>query len=123
MNVSLVHETERTIDRIIDLIMNKKGENIVILDLRKVSSISDFFIIATGNSAVHVKAIADEIKDKLKKEDTIRPWHVEGYTAKKWILLDYVDIVVHVFDEETRSYYSLEKLWDDAGFRRIETNY
>ena len=123
MNVSLVQETERTVDRIIDLIMSKKGENIVILDLRKVSSISDFFIVTTGNSAVHVKAIADEIKDKLKKEDTIRPWHVEGYTAQKWILLDYVDIVVHVFDEETRSYYSLEKLWDDAGFRRIETNY
>ena len=123
MNVSLAQETERTVDRIIDLIMNKKGEDIVILDLRKVSSISDFFIVTTGSSAVHVKAIADEIKDKLKKEDTIRPWHVEGYTAQKWILLDYVDIVVHVFDEETRSYYSLEKLWDDAGFRRIETNY
>jgi ribosome-associated protein len=121
--VSLNHETEHTIERIINLIQEKKGDDIVVLDLRKITSVSDFFVITTGNSTVHVKAIADEIKEKLKKVDHINPWHVEGYSAQKWILLDYVDIVVHVFDAETRSYYSLEKLWDDADFRRIETNY
>lgn len=123
MNVNPAQDVESTVHRIVDLIMNKKGEDIVILDLRNVSSISDFFILTTGTSSVHVKAIAGEIEEKLKKEDTIRPWHTEGYEAQKWILLDYVDIVVHIFDEKNRSYYSLEKLWDDAGFRRIATNY
>ena len=123
MNMNLAQDTERTVDRIVDLIMNKKGEDIVVLDLRKVSSVSDFFILTTGSSGVHVRAIADEVKAMLKKEDSIAPWHIEGYSAQKWILVDYVDIVVHVFDKETRSYYSLEKLWKDAGFRTIETNY
>lgn len=123
MNVNLTQETERTVERILDLIMNKKGEDIVVLDLRKVSSVSDFFILTTGSSGVHVRAIADEVKTILKKEDSLAPWHIEGYTAQKWILVDYVDIVVHIFDKETRSYYSLEKLWKDAGFRTIETNY
>ncbi len=123
MNVSLTQDIERTVDRIVDLIMNKKGEDIVVLDLRKVSSISDFFILTTGSSGVQVRAIADEVKIMLKKDDSIAPWHIEGYSAQKWILIDYVDIVVHVFDNDTRSYYSLEKLWKDAGFRTIETDY
>ena len=123
MNVSLNHDTERNVDRIVDLIMEKKGEDIVVLDLRNITSVSDFFIISTGNSSVQVRAIADEIREKLKKEYSIKPWHVEGYEAQKWILLDYVDIVVHVFDAGTRAYYSIEKLWEDAGFRKIETDY
>ena len=123
MSVSSAVETEQYVDRIIDLIMDKKGEDIVVLDLRKVTSISDFFIIATGSSTVHVRAIADEIQERLKKEDRIAPWHVEGYEAQRWILLDFVDIVVHLFDAETRAYYLLEKLWKDAESRRIETNY
>ena len=123
MNESQTQDTERTVDRIIDLIMSKKGEDIVVLDLRKVTSVSDFFILTTGSSGVHVRAIADEVKAMLKKEDSIAPWHIEGYSAQKWILVDYVDIVVHVFDKDTRSYYSLEKLWKDAGFRTIKTNY
>ena len=114
---------EKNVESIIELIMEKKGENIVVLDLRSISSISDFFIITTGNSSVHVKAICDEIREKMKKNRKTVPWHIEGHEAQKWILIDYVDIVVHVFDKETRSYYSLEKLWKDAGFRTIETNY
>jgi ribosome-associated protein len=102
--------------------MEKKGEEILVIDLRGVTSISDFFIIATGNSSVHVKAIAEEIYEKMKKVHNSVPWHMEGYEARKWILLDYVDIVVHIFDHDTRSYYSLEKLWEDAPFRQIETN-
>ena len=114
---------EENVARIIDLIMEKKGEEIVVLDLRGISSVSDFFIITTGNSSVHVKAIAGEIREKMKKEKKAIPWHVEGYEAQKWILLDYVDIVVHVFDSDTRSYYMLERLWEDAKSRRVETNY
>ena len=103
--------------------MEKKGENIVVLDLRGISDVMDFFIITSGISDVHLRAIADEIREKLKKEANIKPWHVEGYKVPRWILLDYVNIVVHIFDHETRIYYSLEKLWEDAHIRHIETYY
>ncbi len=116
-------DVEENVACLIDFIMEIKGEDIVVLDLRGISSVSDFFIITTGNSSVHVKAIADEIREKMKKEKKIIPWHAEGYEARKWILLDYVDIVVHIFDSDTRSYYMLEKLWEDAKSRQVETNY
>ena len=122
MNSDALDSTENCVEQIIRHIMEKKGEDIVIIDLRGITSISDFFIITTGSSNVHLRAIADEIHEKLKKEQNIIPWHVEGYAAQKWILLDYVDIVVHIFDANTRLYYSLEKLWDDAHIRRIDTN-
>ena len=114
---------EENVACMIDLIMEKKGEDIVVLDLRGISSVSDFFIITTGNSCVHVKAIADEIREKMKKEKKSICWHFEGYEARKWILLDYVDIVVHIFDSDTRAYYMLEKLWEDAKSRQVKTNY
>lgn len=115
--------SEHFVDRIVHHIMEKKGEDIIVIDLHGISSISDFFIIATGTSDVHLKAISDEIREKMKKEEKIIPWHVEGYKVSRWILLDYVDIVVHIFDPETRSYYSLEKLWNDADIQHIETQY
>ena len=114
---------ELTVDRIIELIQSKKGEDITVLDVRKITSVADFFIIATGSSNVHVRAIADEVRHKLKTDDGIMPWHVEGFEGLKWVLLDYVDIVVHVFDQKTRDYYSIEKLWEDAVFRRIEPDF
>lgn len=114
---------EQTVDRILELIQSKKGEDIAVLDVRKVTSVADFFILTTGSSNVHVKAIADEVRHKLKKDDGILPWHMEGFEGLKWVLIDYVDIVVHVFDQKTREYYGIEKLWEDAEVRRVETNY
>lgn len=87
----------------------KKAEDILILDIRELSGIADFFIICSGTSDRHVKAIADAVLDELAK-----PWHKEGYENLQWILLDYVDVVVHVFQNETREFYSLERLWGDA---------
>ena len=116
------YKVEENVSCIIDLIMEMKGEEIVVLDLRGISSVSDFFILTTGNSNVHIKAIANEIRERMKKEKKVIPWHVEGYEAQKWFLLDYVDIVVHIFDSETRAYYMLEKLWEDAKSQQVETN-
>ena len=116
------NDTEHCVENIIKYIVDKKGEDITVLDLRGVSSVSDFFILTTGTSNVHLKAIADEIREKLKKDANIIPWHLEGIEVLKWVLLDYVDIVVHIFDKETRAYYSLEKLWDDADIRHVEIN-
>lgn len=119
MKSNAFYDVEKNVERIVELILDKKGEDIVVLDLREISSVADFFIVVSGNSGVHVRAIADELREKLKKDDKIMPWHVEGIQSQKWILIDYVDIVVHVFDYESREYYSIEKLWKDAESREI----
>lgn len=93
--------------------VSKKGSNITILDLRKISTMVDYFIVITANSEVHARAIADDITKRLRKLG-IRRWHVEGHTHGHWILLDYVDVVVHIFLEEERVYYNIESLWGDA---------
>jgi len=92
--------------------ISKKGDNVTILDVRKQTSITDFFIICSGNSDVHVKAICDTILEELKPPT--KPWHTEGLENRRWILLDYVDVVVHIFLQEARDYYQLERLWADA---------
>lgn len=98
---------------IADLIQNKKGYDIKILDLRKLSTIADFFVICSADSERQVKAIADEVDEKLS-EQRIKCSNREGYETMNWILLDYFDVIVHVFKSEARSYYNLEKFWGDA---------
>ncbi|MCL5027728.1 MAG: ribosome silencing factor [Bacteroidetes bacterium] len=99
--------------KISDLIFNKKGYDVKILDLQKLTTMSDFFVICSADSDTQVKAISDEI-DKSLRDEGIRTWHKEGYTGLNWVLLDYIDVVVHVFKKEYREYYNLEKLWGDA---------
>ena len=105
--------SNKIIDRIVELIFNKKGYNVKILDLRNLTTITDYFIICTGDSDTQVKAIADEV-DKRMRDEGVRSWHTEGYRSLNWVLIDFVDIVVHVFKKESREYYNLEKLWGDA---------
>ena len=95
------------------LTLTKRAEDVVILDLRGLDGVCDFFVIATGHSEIQVKAIADAVEDGLR-ERGMRPWHSEGYEARRWVLLDYVDVVVHVFHARAREYYLLDKLWGDA---------
>lgn len=95
----------------------KKAEDIIILSLKELTSVTDYFIICSGAVDVHVKAIADEIKKELKRD--IKPWHIEGYQHLHWVLMDYVDFVVHIFQKETRDYYNIERLWADAPLERI----
>jgi ribosome-associated protein len=109
-------------DFIIEQIKEKKGENIVVMDLRKVTSITDYFIICTGNVEQHIKAIKDNIIEKLE-EKGIKYWHIEGELANTWVLIDYVDVVVHIFHPLARDYYKLEKLWADAKIQKIKTDY
>lgn len=94
--------------------LEKKADNVVILDLREITVITDFFVICSGNSSPQVQAITDFILETVKKEDNILPLRIEGKSNARWVLLDYGDIVVHIFDTETREYYNLEKLWIDA---------
>jgi len=99
--------------------LSKKAFDVIALDLREVSPVADFFVIASGHTDTHVRAITDGIEQGLKKSK-VRPWHVEGYSNGHWVLLDYVEVVVHVFDEETRNYYALERIWGDAPFQEFK---
>jgi ribosome-associated protein len=99
--------------RAVELARAKKAEDLVLLDLRSLVAVTDYFLLASGASEVQVRAIAENIRDSLAK-DGVHPWHTEGLENRRWILLDYVDVVVHVFHQETRSYYLLERLWGDA---------
>ncbi|MBE7027312.1 MAG: ribosome silencing factor [Ruminococcaceae bacterium] len=92
---------------------DKKGKKIVALEVGQLTSISDYFVIASGGSQTQVKALADNVTDKLA-EQGIMPVHIEGYGGGSWILLDYSDIVVHIFTDEMREFYDIERLWTDA---------
>ena len=106
-------------EHICHLILEKKGNNVLIQDLRGISSAADFFVICTTDSDVQSKAITDHIKDQLIYQ-SIKPWHIEGLRAKSWILLDFIDVVVHIFTSESRDYYGLERLWGDAKMIEIK---
>tara|TARA_B100001142_G_C13939425_1_gene502592 strand:+ start:117 stop:485 length:369 start_codon:yes stop_codon:yes gene_type:complete len=102
--------SKKLLDQIIKYADQKKAENIITIDLRGLSSLSDYFLICHGNSEPQIKAIADNIR----KNTTYKPKHIEGYENKKWILLDYFDVIVHIFDKLEREYYELERIWADA---------
>ena len=102
-------------DVVIKGMQEKKALNIVDLDLKSIkNAVCDHFIICHGTSNTHISAIADAVEEFVKKETGQNAWHKEGYQNAEWILLDYFDVVVHIFQEEARNYYKLEKLWADA---------
>ncbi len=112
--------TEAMNDLIVDAIQDVKGKNIVKLDLRKLKERpTDFFIICEGDSIVQVRAIADRVRSKVRDLTGRRPGHLEGGNNSIWVLVDYFDVVVHIFHPETRAFYDLETLWSDADI----TNY
>ena|SRR3712207_581240 len=106
---------ESMLAKIYDAIDDKIGQDIVILNIGKVSSLCDYFVIATGSSARQVRAIADSVEDEMTAVG-IEPRGKEGIDSQSWILIDYGDIMVHIFDEENRGFYNLEKLWKDAPY-------
>lgn len=109
----------RALDRATELASDLKANDMLVLDLRGISNATDFFFIANGTSDMHVKSIADNIVEELKKEG-IRPSHIEGQRGGRWVLIDYIDFVVHVFHPAAREFYQLERLWGDAPAHSIE---
>ena len=99
--------------RVAEWSLEKKGEDVKILDLRGLTSVTDFFVIITADSERKAKAVSDFIVDELKEEGE-RPMHIEGLDSLHWVLIDYVDVVVHIFQPEERKFYDLESLWSDA---------
>ena len=101
-----------------------KGSNIDILDLREIdNSACDYFVICDGTSNTQVNAIVSSIQKTVSKEIKDKPWHVEGSENAEWVLMDYVNIVVHVFQKHIREYYNIESLWGDAKITKIENKY
>ena len=112
---------QQLIDKIVEAIQDTKGEDIQVLDLTEIeNSVAEYFIICSGNSNTQVSSIAGNIEKKVRNDLKERPWHVEGTENSLWVLLDYVSVVVHVFQRETRAYYDIEELWGDAKITKIE---
>lgn len=99
--------------------VERKAGDVVLLDLRGLTSATDWFVIATGESDIQVRSIAERVEERLARDHDARPWHVEGLKRTHWVLLDYVDFVIHVFHREARAFYDLERLWADAPLERF----
>lgn len=107
--------------RIADLALSKKGNEVTIIDLRGISNVTDYFVVVSGDARPHLDAIAEGIEDGLRQEG-IRPSGKEGHGSGRWILLDYFDVVAHIFHAPVREFYALEKLWGDAPQETLETH-
>ena len=114
--MTLQKTSREQLDHAIEAVLSKKAQDVVVLALGEVTGFTDYFLICSGTSGRQVQAIADEVQ-RLLQADGLRPSHVEGYNHAEWVLIDYVDFVVHVFSERARSFYGLERLWKTA--RRI----
>ncbi len=99
--------------RISELMLDKKAVDIIMIDVRKITTLTDFFVICTSESEPQTRAITDHINQKMKEEG-VKSWHIEGYEHLDWVLIDFVHIVVHIFSKETREYYEFERLWADG---------
>jgi len=100
--------------KVCEAIEEKKGDELRILDISEICSFTDFFVLCHGYNQRQNQAICDSIKECLKKQDQISPFHIEGYDSAEWILMDYIDFVVHIFSPESRGFYKLERLWSDG---------
>ena len=109
------------LNAIVKGILEKKGEEIISINLARIqSTVCDFFVICHGNSGTHAAAIAESIEEEVRKLCGVKPEHREGYVNGEWLLLDYMDVVVHVFQEPVRRYYGLEELWADVPSERLD---
>jgi ribosome-associated protein len=116
-NLSEANLPDKRVEAAARAASEKKATNIVILDLQEIASFTDYFVICSGRASRQVQAITDEVTEQLDKMGA-RPTHIEGYQAAEWVLIDYGDFIVHVFSEEARRFYELERLWRDAN--RVE---
>lgn len=108
---------------VVEGMLEKKALDVVVLDLRGIThAVADYFVICSGGSDTQIDAIAQSVEEQIHKKSKQNPWKREGQQNKEWILLDYVDVVAHVFNKEKRAFYGLEALWGDAKITTIETN-
>ena len=115
---STFSDLEHLTNKVSNLMLEKKALDIQIIDVRKITTLTDFFIICTSESAPQTRAISDHINKQMKKEG-VKAWHIEGYENSDWVLLDYINIVIHIFSKESRKFYDLERLWADGHITKV----
>jgi len=101
-------------EKIVSILEDRKARNLIVINIENVTVISDYFVICDGTSTTHIKALADDLEKRLEEECQLRRLRREGYNSARWILLDYGDVVVHIFHEEDRKFYDIERLWSDG---------
>ncbi|HHV99439.1 MAG TPA: ribosome silencing factor [Clostridiaceae bacterium] len=106
-------DSKNLVDKIVETLKSKKARDIDIIDITKISTLADYFVICSGTSTTHIRTLADELEEKLVN-DGHQHLRKEGYNSARWILIDYGDVVVHIFHEEDRNFYNLERLWADG---------
>lgn len=119
--IKKIDDKQLLIDVIVKGLQDKKAENIITIDMRKLeNAVAEYFIICTGTSSTHVSALGGSVEKEVRNILKDRPWHTEGYQNAEWILLDYVNVVVHIFQAEQRNFYNLEGLWADAKITKLK---
>lgn len=113
-------DSKKLIDAIVEGLLEKKAKDIKLLDVRELTTLTDYFVVCHGTSETQIRALANSAIEKVKEELGENVWKKEGMDARRWIILDYVNVVVHIFSEEKREYYSIERMWNDAEITEIE---
>lgn len=115
----MAQSIDERVQKVVDILQEKKALDILLMDVRSLTDTSDFFILCSGTSDQHVKSLTDDVREGLKKVGE-PPWHIEGNDTRRWVLIDCVDIVIHIFRQEAREFYALERLWGDAEITSFE---
>lgn len=113
-------DSKKLIDAIVEGLLEKKAKDIKLLDVRLLTTLTDYFVVCHGTSETQIRALANSAIEKVKEELGENVWKKEGMDARRWIILDYVNVVVHIFNEEKRQYYGIERMWNDAEITEIE---
>ena len=115
-------DSDKLIEIITDALLDKKAEDIIVLDVHELTTLADKFVVCHANTDVQIKALADNVNKETNEKVGEKAWKEEGRESRRWVILDYVNVVVHIFKKELRDYYSLERMWNDAPVRKIEDN-
>lgn len=113
-------DSQKLIDAIVEGLLEKKAKDIKLLDVRSLTTLTDYFVVCHGTSETQIRALANSAIENVKEELGENVWKKEGMDARRWIILDYVNVVVHIFSEEKRQYYGIERMWNDAEITEIE---
>jgi ribosome-associated protein len=113
-------DSDKLIEVIAEALLDRKAEDITVLDVHELTTLADKFVICHANTDVQIKAIADNVNKETKEQLNEKAWKEEGRETRRWVILDYVNVVVHIFKKELREYYALERMWNDAPVRKIE---
>lgn len=120
LNDNKTADSQKLIDAICEGLLDKKAEDIRILDVHKLTTLADSFVICHATTDVQIKAIADGVVKETREQLGEKPWKEEGRDSRRWVILDYVNVVVHIFKKELREYYALEKMWNDAEIIKVQ---